>query len=431
MTTLTILLFVLLVLGVPIGFAFSLITITKADAWNIDSFIFATIPFDTLMVFPLLAIPLFILVGELMNHGGLVSRLADICDMFMGAVRARMGYVLIAASAFMGAITGSSVATVAAIGGTLGQAMRDRGYHPDYVAALNASSGLLGVLVPPSIPLILYGTIVGVSVTKLFMAAFIPGILFAGSFAAVHWFLSKRALPNGVEADVGGHRAAGAEPLRLSVVLGELKRSVSTLVLPVLVLGGIYGGIFTATEAAAVAGVYVLLVIGVSRSVKFPEFRTLVINVITVAAAILAIIAFTAIFNKALILQRIPQQLAILISGITTDPLFFLLIVNLTLIPVGMFMETNAATMLMGPLLAPIALQLGVDPVHFGIVMVTNIELGLMTPPMAANLYVAQKINKANLTGMIRYGGWFLGAAAIVQLIVTYVPALTTWYRFF
>lgn len=425
-------LFVLLLLGVPIAIAFALLVIVNADNWNIDPFSLAALPFDTVSNFSLLAIPLFLLVGELMNRGGLVKQLTLLCDAFMTRVRAPMGHIMVFASALMGAITGSSVATVAAIGSTVGPEMLKRGYPSGYAAALNASSGLLGVLIPPSIPLILYGAIVGVSITNLFIAALVPGLLVVVVFSLIHKHLSRQVLHGGQEtyADQGVPPGSVSGVVCSTGRMTVLVKALPALMLPILVLGGIYSGIFTATEAAAVAGIYALGVALLSRKLSMGEFREVLERTALASAAILAIIAFTSIFNRAMILEQIPQSLAAAASDFTTDPLVFLLVVNVILLLVGMFMETNAATLLMGPLLAPAAVRYGIDPVHFGVILVTNIEIGLLTPPLAANLYVAKRTLGARLTDMFKYVLYFLGGALFVLMLITYVPILTTWYRF-
>ena len=422
-------LLLLLVLGVPIAAAFALIVMANAEAWNIDPFSLAAMPFDTVSNFSLLAIPLFLLVGELMNRGGLVRQLTSVCDLFMSRIRAPMGHIMVVASALMGAITGSSVATVAAIGGTVGVEMRQRGYSSGYTAALNAASGLLGVLIPPSIPLILYGAIVGVSITNLFIASIVPGILTIIVFSFIHSILSKRVLPKGQEVlseSVAKERAERAATSKSTVLV----RALPALMLPILVLGGIYSGVFTATEAASIAGVYALAVTILSRQASASDLKKILEHAALASAAILAIIAFTSIFNRAMILEQIPQSITQIATTLTTDPFLFLLAVNVALLLIGMFMETNAATLLMGPLLAPAAISYGIDPVHFGVMLVTNIEIGLLTPPLAANLYVAQRANNARLTDMFGYVMWFLLGTLLMLAMITYIPALTTWYQY-
>jgi C4-dicarboxylate transporter, DctM subunit len=426
-------LLIVLLLGVPVGIAFTLLVIANAERWNIDWSVLPSITYDTVTVFPLLAIPLFLLGGELMNRGGLIRQLTSVCDALIGRVHAHLGHVMVLASALMGAITGSSVATVAAIGSTVGKEMIDRGYSPGYTAALNAATGLLGVLIPPSIPLILYGSIVGASITQLFLASMGPGMVMVVAFMIVHATLARRVLPGGREQAVASSPTAeGAAAGSAVATLGSVCiRALPALMLPVLVLGGIYSGIFTPTEAAAVAALYALLVTVFSRAVGLRDLERIFLKATLSSAAILVIIGFTSIFNRAMVLEQVPQSIATWAVAVTDSPLLFLLVVNVILLVVGMFMETNAATLLMGPLLAPAAAKYGIDPIHFGIILVTNIELGLLTPPMAANLYVAARTNRVPITELLRHLGWFLLACGVVMVLITYVPQLSLWYRLF
>jgi C4-dicarboxylate transporter DctM subunit len=203
------------------------------------------------------------------------------------------------------------------------------------------------------------------------------------------------------------------------------------LMLPVLVLGGIYSGIFTPTEAAAVAALYALLITLASRTVGLRDLEKIFLSAALSAAAILVIIGFTSIFNRAMVLEQVPQSIAAWAVTVTDSPVVFLLVVNVILLVVGMFMETNAATLLMGPLLAPTAAKYGIDPIHFAIILVTNIELGLLTPPLAANLYVAARTNRVPIIELLRNLGWFLLASLVVMTLITYVPQLALWYRVF
>jgi len=425
-------LILILLLGVPVGVAFTLLVMANAGRWNIDWSVLPSITYDTVTVFPLLAIPLFLLGGQLMSRGGLIRQLTSVCDVLIGRLQAHLGHVMVLASALMGAITGSSVATVAAMGSTVGKEMIDRGYSPGYTAALNASAGLLGVLIPPSIPLILYGSIVGVSITQLFLASLGPGIVMMLAFMIVHASLARRVLPGGREKPAA---AAGAATPAASVVAaprtGIFVRALPALMLPVLVLGGIYSGIFTPTEAAAVAALYALLITLAGRTVGFRDLDRIFLSAALSAAAILVIIGFTSIFNRAMVLEQVPQSIAAWAVTVTDSPIVFLLVVNLILLVVGMFMETNAATLLMGPLLAPTAAKYGIDPIHFAIILVTNIELGLLTPPLAANLYVAARTNRVPIIELLRNLGWFLLASLVVMALITYVPQLALWYRLF
>ncbi|WP_207484488.1 TRAP transporter large permease [Arenibaculum pallidiluteum] len=416
-------LFLLLLVGAPIGVAFGLVILLNTETFDLWLDSLGSVPYDAVSSFPLLAIPLFLLVGEVMNRGGLAERLTALCDAALRRLPARLGHVAIAASALMGAITGSSVATVAAIGSTVGPAMRRRGYARGYIASLVAAAGLLGVLIPPSIPLILYGSIVGVSITELFLATLVPGLVMTLAYFATHALRARHGLAGGRE-----EQDVADEPVVRQAAPGA--RTVTALFLPVLVLGGIYSGIFTPTEAAAVAGLYTLVVTLVHRTLRFAELPDVFLSTAKTAAAILTIIAFTSLFNRALVLAEIPQDIAAFAIGITDSPAVFLITVNLVLIVVGMFMETNAAVLLMGPLLAPAAIRFGIDPVHFAIVLVTNIEMGLLTPPLAANLYVAARTARATLMEMMPHFYWFLLTTLVVLGGITFIPSLSLWYRF-
>lgn len=418
-------LFVFLLIGMPIAAAFALAVFLNADSVGVWLHALSNIPFESASRFALAAIPLFILVGELMSQGGLAKSLTAALDLIIGRLRAAFGYVMIGASAFMGAITGSSVATVAAIGAVVGPEMKARGYPGGYVAALNAAAGLLGVLIPPSIPLILYGAAVGVSITQLFLATLLPGLVMVCAFALVHMMMSRRVLAHGRERSPEGDGVAVEAGTQWQIA----RRSVPAVLLPVFVLGGIYGGFLTPTEAAAAACLYAILVIALQRRLGARGLVASFYRAAIPSAAILIIIAMTGVLNRVLVLNQVPQDLAAFITGAIGDPVLFLLAVNLLLFVVGMFMETNAAVLLMGPLLAPSAAAFGIDPVHFAIIVVTNIEIGLLTPPLAANLYVAARTNDVRLTEMLRYFLPFLGAAVCVLLLVTFVPEIALWYR--
>ena len=423
MTLVIVSLLAFLVIGVPIAAAFALVIFLNADRLNVWLDSIASIPIDGISNFALVAIPLFILVGEIMNRGGLAAALAGLADRIIGRIRASFGYVLIIASAFLGAITGSSVATVAAIGSALGPEMIARGYPRGYVASLNAAAGLLGVLIPPSIPLIIYGSVVGISITELFLATIGPGLVMTLAFAVTHLLRSRAVLRNGAERQAAA-AGFGSRPRPVG-------QAAAALLLPVIVLGGIYGGIFTPTEAAAIACVYAIAVVLVQRTLSLRGLVGTFYVAILPAAAVLLVIAMTGILNRALILNQIPQDLAQFMVQAFSDPLLFLLAINALLLVVGMFMETNAAVLLMGPLLAPSAAAFGIDPIHFAIVVVCNIEIGLLTPPLAANLYVAARTNDIHLLEMLRHFGWFLGAALIGLALIVLIPQIALWYRLF
>ena len=416
-------LFLLLIIGTPLGMAFALAVMGRAGSFNLDLDALGAIPYETISAVPLVAIPLFLLVGEIMNRGGLALCLSQICDRVLHFLPARMGHIAVAASGLMSAMTGSSMATVAAIGATVGPEMTARGYKRAYSASLVAAAGLLGVLLPPSIPLILYGSVVGTSIVDLFLATLVPGLIMAGAFFATHALRSRSALRDGVES--AGAAGLDRAPAPTSGA------TVSALLLPVFVLGGIYSGLTTPTEAAAVAAAAALAMTLIQRTLRWDQVPVVFTNAVKASAAILTIIALTSLFNRALVLNQIPQDIAAFALSVTDDPIVFLLGVNLLLLLVGMFMETNAAVMLMGPLLAPAAIKFGIDPVHFGIILVTNIEIGLITPPLAANVFVAARTLDVNMVKMLPHLAWFFAAALSVLLLISFVPELTLWFRHF
>ncbi|AZW32308.1 TRAP transporter large permease [Bordetella bronchiseptica] len=416
-------LFLLLIIGTPLGMAFALAVMGRAGSFNLDLDALGAIPYETISAVPLVAIPLFLLVGEIMNRGGLALCLSQICDRVLHFLPARMGHIAVAASGLMSAMTGSSVATVAAIGATVGPEMTARGYKRAYSASLVAAAGLLGVLLPPSIPLILYGSVVGTSIVDLFLATLVPGLIMAGAFFATHALRSRSALRDGVES--AGAAGLDRAPAPTSGA------TVSALLLPVFVLGGIYSGLTTPTEAAAVAAAAALAMTLIQRTLRWDQVPVVFTNAVKASAAILTIIALTSLFNRALVLNQIPQDIAAFALSVTDNPIVFLLGVNLLLLLVGMFMETNAAVMLMGPLLAPAAIKFGIDPVHFGIILVTNIEIGLITPPLAANVFVAARTLDVNMVKMLPHLAWFFAAALSVLLLISFVPELTLWFRHF
>ncbi len=420
--------FFLLTVAVPVGVAFALPTILGAPALGIPADTFAaSVPHETATSFTLVAIPYFILAGQVMQSGGLMDRLITLAHSALGWLKGALGYVTIAASAMLGAITGSSVATVATMGSTVGRSMIEQGYDRSYVGALTGVCGLLGVLIPPSIPLIIYASVSGVSVGDLFIATMIPGLVMMLAFMLTHRLLLARvALVS--TGSLGFSGSSYEEPVERTPFGAAFLRALPALLMPVILLGGIYSGIMTPTESAAAAGLYGLLVALVFRTMRWSGIPRIFYAAGLPSIAILGIIVFSSVFSRAITLERIPQAIAEQALAITENPIVFLLLVNAVLLLVGMFMETNAAVLLMAPLFVPAAMAYGVDPLHFGIILVTNIELGLITPPMAANLYVAAKVNGSSIVGMLKWVVPFFLTAVAVQGLITYAPILTTWH---
>lgn len=418
-----VLLMALLLIGAPVGMAFALSAFQYAVLVGIPLLSLASIPFEAVNSFALLAIPLFLFMGELMQQGSLADNIFATVNRAMHKLRYAVGYVVIGTCAFMGAITGSSVATVSAVGKIITRPMLLRGYPIGYVGALTASAGLLGVLIPPSIPLIIYGSTAGVSVTTLFLSSFVPGLIFVLAFALTHRWMAPRVLPGRQETDP----QAAAPGTSAATGKVKLSSSLSALALPLIVLGGIYGGIVTPTEAAAVGCIYALVAFALHHRGQLSPYRKALAAGAVSSAVVLAILAFASVFNRALVLQDIPNEIAAFALTVTSDPMVFLITVTLVLFVLGMVMETNTAVLLMAPLFAPVAQRYGIDPLHFGVLMVTVIEVGLLTPPLAANVFVATKATGASIPALLRHLWPFLLAAVAIVLLILFVPVLTTW----
>jgi C4-dicarboxylate transporter, DctM subunit len=414
----------LLITGAPVGMAFLIAAFLYALFVGIPALTLASIPYESVNSFALLAIPLFLFMGELMQRGSLANQIFSTCNYVIRRLRYSVGYVVIVTCAFMGAITGSSVATVSAVGRIITAPMLKRGYPIGYVGALTASAGLLGVLIPPSIPLIIYGSTAGVSVTTLFLSAFVPGMLFVLAFALTHRIMAPgvlRAGSAGGNSDLGrGSPEEDSAPIKLS-------SSVTALALPFIVLGGIYGGVVTPTEAAALGCIYALVAFAFHHRGDIGPYRAALAGGALSSAVILSILAFASVFNRALVLEGIPLFIADFALTLTTDPYIFLMAVTVALFLLGMVMETNTAVLLMAPLFTPVAKRYGIDPLHFGVLMVTVIEVGLLTPPMAANVFVATKATGASIPALIRHLWPFLLVAALMVLLILFIPLLTTW----
>lgn len=416
----------LIVVGIPVAYAFgfgALIAFSSVgDIGQIPG-----IAYRSIDSFPLLAIPFFLLAGEIMRSGGVSARLVHFVSLFVGRVRGGMGATLLGASAIFGAISGSSVATVSAMGSIMTPEMEKRGYPRSYVGGLTSVAGLLGILIPPSIPMVVYGIAANVSISSLFLGGLSAGLLLLVAMVAVNllWARGKPQLQ-----DRGLATAGDRADRRLSVTaLGQVGASVPALVMPGVILGGIYSGVFTPTEAGAVACLYGLLVgLLIYRELRPQHVPSVLARSILATAPILLIIALGGVFSRALTLSGIPVELTQWVAGMDVAPWLVLLAVNVLLLAVGCFVEENTAIIILAPLLLPIVTPLGVDPVHFGVIMVLNLGIGLATPPMAPNVFVAARACGIDFHRIVGTTGLFLLTAALpVLVVVNLVPALSTW----
>ena len=409
-------LIVSLVLTVPIGFSLGIASL---------AYIFATDQLTLGFVarnmvtgtdsFPIMAIQFFVFAGELMGGGGISKRLLDVANVFFGRIRGGLAIVTVVVCMFFAAISGSGPATVAAVGGMVVPTMLEKGYDKKFVLALIAAAGSIGVIIPPSIPMVVYSVTVNSSVSSLFLAGFIPGILIGLVLIAYSYFYARSA---GYKGDT--------EPFSIGRALREVWRGKWALLSPVIILGGIYGGIFTPTEAAAVSVVYSLIIgLFVHKELNFKQMLDVTKRACETTATILVVIGCATGFSKVLTLGRIPTTVATLLTTMTDSKVLILLLINLLLLLVGCFMETVCAIMILAPILFPVVTALGVDPVHFGIIMVTNLAIGFITPPLGVNLFVASRVGKTTLDVVIKGIIPFLVLMIATLMLITYVPAIS------
>jgi C4-dicarboxylate transporter DctM subunit len=332
-----------------------------------------------------------------------------------------LAFVAIVASMFFGAISGSAAACVAAIGSIVIPEMVSRGYGKPYTAAVQATAGTMGVIIPPSIPMIIYCVMTGVSVGALFMAGFIPGILVGLALVFVAWIIARR------RGYKGEKRFTWAERKQ------AFKDAFWALLMPFIILGGIYGGVFTPTEAAVVAVVYGLFIgFFIYKELKISRMKTVFVNAAVGTSVVMFIIGACSAFSWIITSQRIPQMIAEGILTISSNPIIVLLMINVLLLFIGLFMETVACIIILVPVLLPILNSLGIDLLHFGIVMIVNLAIGLVTPPVGMCLFVSCGISKVSLEDISRAAFPFIGMMLLVLLLLTYVPIITIWLpRFF
>ncbi|MGP9806297.1 TRAP transporter large permease [Paracoccus sp. NSM] len=416
-TALALSLAIFFLLGVPIAVAIGLASIIGIIASDrLPLLLVAQRMFTGLDSFPLMAIPLFILAGNLMSVGGISQRLVDLAKAMVGGIQGGLAATCVLTCMLFASVSGSSVATTFAIGAILIPAMVKHGYPKPFAASVQASSAELGVLIPPSIPLILYAVSTDTSVGQLFLAGLGPGLLVAGSLMVLVLILCR---VKGIGAQDGAERAR-LGPAALA--------ALPAMLVPIVILGGIYSGAFTPTEASAAAVVMALLVGMVFyRELKLRHLPEVLKKTVLATSAIMLIISAAALFSFLMARSGLPNDIAALIREVIDSRILFLLAVNVLLLIVGMFIETSAAILVLAPILAPIAVAYGVDPVHFGLIMVTNLALGMITPPLGVNLFAACAVARIPVERIIPQLLWFVLTVFGALMVITYVPAVSLW----
>ena len=407
---------ILIAIGLPIAFSFGLTGVFYILTFtHFPPQLVTTVSFSQLDSFSLMAVPFFIFAGDIMRYGGVSVRLIRFTKSLFRSSTSAMGTITIVGSGFFGAISGAAVATVAAIGSIMVPEMKKVGYKKEYAAALASAAGYLGILIPPSIPLVVFGVTANQSIGDLFIAGIIPGILaMLGMIILNRFYHKKNLIPVEVQ-----------EEETISLLQG-FKEALPGLLMPVIILGGIYSGVFTATEAAAVAIVYGLFVsLFIYKEFKVKDILKIAIDSGVTSAKILIIIAMAGFFGRLMTLIHLPREISEAILSISTNKEVLLFLIAVLFLFLGMVMETSCAILIVTPILMPMAMQAGINPIHLGVIIVFDLAIGVITPPMAVNLFVGSQISGVPVAKMIRPIMPFVLVSMLLLFVVVYVPQLS------
>ncbi|WP_111746203.1 TRAP transporter large permease [Salinisphaera orenii] len=405
-----------IVIGLPISFglaAISLFIFFYAD-YSLSPIVAQAV--NGLDSFPLLAIPLFILVGEVMSQGGIAKRLVRLASALVGFIAGGLGQVAVLTSMFFGGISGSAVADASAVGSMMIEPMKQHRYSGSLATAIVVAASVVGIIIPPSIPMILFGVVTNTSISELFMAGIVPGVLITLGLA-VTTFLQARKTGKG-------------EPFDIRELWLALKESVLALLLPMIIVGGILSGVFTPTESAAVALIYAIVVsMFVYRSLTLKRFFRLCITTGRLTGVVMLLLAFASVLAWLLTANMIPQQLVVSLSAITENKLLLLLLLSLFLLVAGFFMDLTPAMVVLAPLMTPVVVKLGIDPVYFGVLMSFILGLGLITPPVGTVLYVGCGVGRVSMEQLVKSLLPFYLTLLLLLAAFLIFPGLILWYQ--
>ncbi|WP_043529868.1 TRAP transporter large permease [Litchfieldella xinjiangensis] len=409
-------LFISIAIGLPIAFGLGIAAVIMALLSDIPLSIVVEQSIRGVNNFPLLAIPFFILVGEVMSSGGIARRLMDLAAALVGFIKGGLGQVAITGSMFFGGISGSAVADTAATGAMMIPSMKEQGYSGPQATAINTVSSVIGIIIPPSIPLILFGIVTETSISRLFIAGIVPGMLIGFGLMVTTYILASI------------QHAGETRKFRLDVLWHAFKASAFALVLPVIVIGGIIGGVFTATEAAVAALLYSLFIsLVIYREIKISDLWGMCVRTARMTGMVLLLLAFATVIAWFLTINMVPQTLVQQVQAITQDPFWLLLIVAGLLLLVGFVMDLTPAMVIMAPMLTPIVTSVGIDAAYFGVLMAFVLGIGLLTPPVGTCLYVGCGVGRVTMEQLVRAMLPYYCALLVVLVILIAFPGLVTW----
>lgn len=403
-------------LGVPVAFSLCLSVASILFFFMDKPLVMITqIMFSGIDSFSFMAVPFFMLAGSFMSAGGVTTRLVQFSQALVGSFTGGLAQTVSVSGCFFAAISGSSAATTAALGTTMVNEMEKKGYARDWATGVVASSGVVGIVIPPSITMVVYGVIADTSIGDLFIGGFIPGMMMGASMMLVSWYMAKKR----------GIRPEGN--FSFAHLAKAFKESFFALMTPVIIIGGIYGGIFTPTEAAAVAAVYGILVgLFIYKELKFRDFPQIIFQAVIGTTMIMLLVGAANVFGWLLTSLQIPHRLGEFVVSITTSPIMFLMALNVLLLIAGTMVNASAAVVILTPIFLPVAKTLGIDPLFFGVLMVVNLAIGCITPPVGLDLFVASAITKVPIERVMIASLPYLGALLVTLVILTLFPWFVT-----